>query len=80
MILIRRDRYESHVTMPGSHPVKDEGTASKEKCCESCMNTTWCVAAVYQQAQHSCNMHGSDDDKPLKEGEDWGVTTGRLLR
>ena len=71
--------YTNHSTMPGSHPFKIEGIESKEGCCVACMNTTWCIVAIYQQTQQSCNMHGADDNKPLKKGMDWGIDTGRLV-
>ena len=70
--------YKPHATMPGSHPLKMSGIGSKQECCAACMNTTWCVVAIYQQPARSCNMHGADDNKPLKEGIDWGIGTGRV--
>lgn len=72
--------YKPHATMPNSHPVMVRGVGTKQACCVACMNTTWCVVAVYQQAERSCNMHGAEDNKPLKKGVDWGVDTGRALR
>ena len=63
-------------TMPGSLPIKAPA-ASADACCSLCFGTTWCIAAIYQPTQQSCNMHAANDVRPLKEGVDVSVVTGR---
>ena len=42
-----------------------------------CLNTTWCEVAIWQSHIQSCNMHGGDEVRPLREGVNWACVTGR---
>lgn len=69
--------WTADVTMPGSRPVFARGIPSKEACCATCFNTSWCVSAIFQHELQSCNMHSLADDVPMKPGHDTGCVTGR---
>ena len=67
--------YVTAKTMPRSRPIKARA-GSAGACCGVCFDTSWCVAAIFEDG--SCNMHTGEDVHPLAHGAGVAVLSGRV--